>query len=66
MLHCDAVPVPATWVQNPKQSKIRGTGAGMSQDGRRRFARLNFKIDDLRAGQRILGLRRKHVDFGEE
>jgi hypothetical protein len=33
-----------------------GSRAGMSGDGRRRFVRLNFKIDDLRAGQRILGL----------
>jgi hypothetical protein len=27
---------------------------------------LDLKIDDLQAGRGILGLRRKHADFGEE
>jgi hypothetical protein len=31
-----------------------------------RFARLGLKIDDLRAGRRVLGLQRKRVNFGEK
>jgi hypothetical protein len=38
----------------------------MSRDGKRHSMELDLKTDDLRAGRRILGLRRMRINFGEE
>jgi hypothetical protein len=38
-----------------------GLGAGTSRDGRWSFMRLGLETDNLQAGQRILGLRRKRT-----
>jgi hypothetical protein len=43
-----------------------GFGAGMSQDGRRSSTRLDLKISSLQDGRRILGLRRKRANLGED